>query len=155
MPTSASIRTALVNTIKTIQIANGYLQDIPVANVFEKATPYQHMQQVDPAVAYPRVFVFSEGADYADLPARRILKKEMFSVVALFAKPDSTKDVAPTVQTMVENYISDFEVMIDRHKQFGGCDVVELHSVADDLGASATEAAVIFELHVTFKRSFN
>jgi hypothetical protein len=151
MPTSRTIRSALGAAIKTIKVAGGYLQNIPDANVFDGITPYDHTQVKD-ASAYPRVFIYSDGADYTDLPSSRVQKTELFTVLANFAKAQSQVAVAPTLQTMVDNFIDDFEKMVDRNKQLGGSNFAKLRACADDLGASTTEAVVMFELLIEYRR---
>lgn len=151
MPTSRDIKTALATAVKSIKIAAGYLTDIPDANVFDGSTSYDHTQ--GDVSKYPRVFIYADGAEYEDQPNSHILKEEIFTVLINLAKKHSEINLAPTLTTLVDNIISDFEKMVDRNKQLGGSQFVKLRTCADDLGASDTEAVVMFELLVQYRRN--
>ena len=150
MATHAQILTALVNAIKSIVPANGYITTVNPANVFTETNLIDQMVQTTPG-AYPRIFAFSDGAMYDDLPSGRIHKKEKFTVLAIFAK-DVTNLSDPSLVLQVTNFMEDFESMIHRQKQMGGSDYVKLDTCATDVGTQSPEAVCIFEIEILYKR---
>lgn len=137
--------------MKTITTANGYLTNLDPANVFTRLTSLDNLQ-AQQATSYPRVFIISDGADYGDQPANRIVKEERFTVLAVFApNRNDVNDVA--METQVSRFVDDFEVMIGRNKQMGGSDLVLLQTVATDVQTVESESVAMFEITITYRRA--
>lgn len=153
MATSDSILTAITAAVKTIRISGGYKTDLDPANVFSRLTPLDSLQR-NQASSYPRVFVISEGASYSDLPGRRVVKEEQFTVIAVFAQ-NKENPVDVPLTTQAANFVDDFERWMDLNRQTGGSDLLRLLTCSTDAETPGTEAIAMFEIAVTYKRSFN
>jgi len=143
----------LVAAVQSVTVAAGYNTDINPDNVFDTVDALQGQQQTDAANAYPKVYVFSEGAKYSDLPSYRIHKVETFSVVAVFSAATVLPGQVMDLSNQVSGWIDDLEIMIVSQKQAGGADAWRIAMVADDLGANQTEAVVVAEIHCEYKRN--
>lgn len=152
MPTTSGILSALETGIKQITVVNGYKTDLLSENVFSSLSPLNSLQKLGEN-AYPRVFIISEGADYQQMPARRIIKDEVFTVLAVFA-PNRNDPADVPLETQTLNFIDDFEKWADTHAQIGGCDLLKINSCANDAESAKSEAVVMFEINVTYKRTF-
>jgi hypothetical protein len=152
MPTSATVQAALVTAVKSITTANGYTTNITPTNVSTTADVLAQGVQLT-ADKYPRVFVITDGAAYTDRPSHCLIKEEKFTVIAVFAKNvNNLSDVA--LDTQVQNFVADFEKMIDRNKQLGSSRYVQLDKYATDVGVNDPEAVCVFELTITFEQRF-
>lgn len=154
MATSADILLALENAVKTIIPANGYQTTLNPANVFSRLSPLNSLQRKS-ASSYPRVFIISDGAVYGDLPSHRVMKEEQFTVLGVFAqdKTIALPAVDVPLETQVARFVDDFELWLDRNRQCGGSDLVQIISCVTDSETPDTEAIALFEIKVTYKRN--
>jgi hypothetical protein len=149
--TSAQILAALVAAVKTITPAQGYNTTLAPANVISRLDALSQGQQVS-AAQYPRVFVISEGSEYQDLPSHRQVKAEQFSIFALFMNSVKNTTAVP-LEDQVATFIQDFERMIDRNKQMGGSQFVEIRTCVTDVGSTDPEAICLFEIVVQYENN--
>lgn len=152
MPTSNALLNSVVSAVKTIKLSRGYLTEMPDANIYSRLTPYQSLQQPS-AASYPKLHIISEGAEYEDLPSRRITKLEKFVFLAVFAQ-DTTDPMDVALDIQVANFVDDFERWVDINKQCGGSDIVKLLTCSTDSETPNTEAIAMFEVSIQYKRTF-
>lgn len=150
MPKYQEVRSALKAALATITVANDYSFNLAEENI-SLGWGNQGQPQKG-ASAYPACLVASEGNGYEAGPSRRLTTETSFTLVLTFSRAYESNE--PTLDEVVEKVYEDIENFVDRNTQFGGVDIARLVAIADDLGTSSTEAIVVAEIAVTYRRSF-
>lgn len=141
MKTVTEVRTALISTLKTLKIANGYLNDLPDVKIYPRWIQTVADDQND--LAYPKCFVVTETGENSRLIGEQEQRGLNFNVIVI------VKKVAPSddAQTMIESFLTDMEKLIFRQSTLlGEIQDVEITHFAIDGGILEPEGALVMRL---------
>lgn len=151
MPKLSDIRASVIARLADITVANGYKTELSSANIFFGHSP-EGNPQLGPT-AYPRCTVFTIGSDYSSGPQRRLGVTTVFSIFFAFSRAYAALPGDPTLTEQIEAMYEDIERWADRNAQLGGADQLKLTAAADDLGVSVTEAVLVAQIEIDYRRN--
>lgn len=155
MPKLSDIKTALKNSIAGINPSAGYLTGLSTDRV-KSGMPGDGQAQAQQGMqAYPRCTIFRSGNGYEHQPNRRLKVEATFTLIFSMSVPfrqDPDNPVLP-LDEQIENLYADIERWVDLNAQLGGSDLVTLIAIADDQGTSETEATVVAEIRIAYRRN--
>jgi hypothetical protein len=145
MKTSKEVRTALVDTLKVIKVANGYQNDLPDTHIHDTYT--REIVDSEKDDLYPKVFVVMQRGVNTRLPSGNEQKILDFVIIFVGKKLATGDDI----DAIVTAYLQDLEKAIFDNDTLGGAvQDVSVVEFATDGGVCSPEGVIL--LHVRTER---
>jgi len=141
MSTLAQVKAAMVNALKWIKTSNGYINNLPDANVYSRYNTTVISDTQD--ALYPKILVFPVGGDNEQRVSMQADRFIDFAIIIIVKVVSSSDDPC----AMIEAYNEDLEkVFNEQNTLFGTVHNVGIESFAVDGGAIYPEGALIMRV---------
>ncbi len=140
MKTVTEIKTAIIDSLKHIKIANGYATDLSDSRIFGFYSPEIADDELD--ASFPQAFVVPVTGEFEYAPGGQMHRTNHFAIF-LFVKQQQTTDPV----TLTEKFIGDVERCLSERAHLNGtvngCEVIEY---VMDSGVMAPRGAAILRV---------
>jgi len=153
MPTALEVYDGLKVVCKRLKTVNGYVTDLPDAN-FNSVIIAPDEGATLEVSEYPRGYLVSLGADYAEMPGKRIQVTQTYIFTLLLGFTPASLELDPELKLRAAlNAQADVERLVALHPQFASTDSLSLSAFSSDLSLSGPEVYMVFDLNVVYRRS--
>jgi hypothetical protein len=138
MKTVSEVRTALVNTLKLIKVANGYTNNLPDDHI----NAYYDASIFDSGLddAYPKCAVMLIRAADERLPGMGMTRNASYSIILVVKQIAATDDAV----AMLDSYVADIEKVIrEQESLMGAVSSATLEEFVVDGGVLRPEGCLI------------